>query len=265
MTNAAATFRKRLRVAAFVGGTLALLVGSPLDAQSIVGDAWMAGGAVFRIRPSEKEQITPWVEWRGTVRNERFAVNGTLSFSDRAYVRDVILAGSTPVTQSTELASDLAVGFHLRADVQLIGRGTVISGAATGPLVPEEDGTLMGLFARAEGALQLMPDDNEFWDYRLGLGFLVANSRHSGSITAWAGEAGRLDKKFDVSAPPRFGISLEYISPQVWWPRLLLRVDGSTARNDRADVVDHPGVVGDLVDELEVTVGLVVPLIPRGF
>jgi hypothetical protein len=258
--------RKRLCVAALVGGcSLPLLIGSPLDAQAVQGDAWMAGGAAFRTHPTEKEQITPWVEWRGTIRHERFAVNGTLSFTDKVYVRDVILAGSTPVTRSTQLASDLAVGFHLRADVQLIGRGTVISGAATGPLVPPEDGTLLGLFARGEGALQFMPDDNEFWDYRLGLGFLAANSQHGGSITAWVGETGRLDEKFDVSAPPRFGVSLEYISPQVWWPRLLVRVDGSTTRNDRADVIGQPGVSGDLVDELEITLGVVVPLIPRGF
>jgi hypothetical protein len=236
---------------------------APLDAQ-IAGDAWMAGGAVFRAQPSSVDEVAPWVEWRGTARHERFALNGTLSFADKAYVRDVVLADATPVTRSTGVATDLAIGLHLRADLQILGRGTVVSGAASAPLLPETAGTIYGLFARGEVGISFMPESQEFSDYRLGLGFLVANRSHGGSIALWAGESGRLDGRFDVSPPTRGGVTLEYLSPAVLWPRLFVRVDGSSPFHDRADVKDTPGVAGDLVDELEIMIGVVVPLIPRG-
>lgn len=255
--------RNRFLIGAVILGGTAWPGAHALAGQTVVGDAWMAGGAVFRTLPSSVDEVTPWVEWRGTARHERFAINGTLSFSDKAFVNDVVLADGTPVSRSTGVATDLAIGLYLRTDVQLIGRGTVVSGAAGAPLVPPEEGTLLGLFARGEGGVSFMPDDRELWDYRFGLGFLAANHRHGGSVAVWAGKTGRLDDPFDVSTPTRGGVTLEYLSPPVLWPRLFLRVDGSMAFHDRADVEDVPGVAGDLVDELEIMLGVVVPLIPR--
>ncbi|MDX1395409.1 MAG: hypothetical protein R3195_13555 [Gemmatimonadota bacterium] len=257
---------RRVALCAALGLGAALAVPPTLAGQwleGIEGDAWVAGGADVRVEPSEIDEITPWLEWRGTARNERFALNATLSFSDRALVRDMVRADQTPVTRVTGPGSDLAIDLWLRGDVQLLGRGTIASGSAAEHLFPREDGTVLGLFARGEGGVTWMRDDRTYWNYRVGVGFGAANHFHGGTAALWVGQTGRLDDRFDVPTPSRGGLTLEYVGPRVLWPRFFLRVDGSLPFHDRADVEDVQGLAGDLIDELQIMFGVAVPLIPR--